>query len=70
MEDTSCYEVNGGESYRSLLKSYYDRLQAQRDNPNNSALEEVRLRLFLSLLEKPTSSDIGYEGSEVTPFPQ
>jgi hypothetical protein len=53
MDDATHQEVEEGESYGLLLKSYYDRLHAKKNDPRNSAMEEVKLRLFLSLLDKP-----------------
>lgn len=43
------------ERYRGMLRAYYERLKEERGEPVSSvAIEEVKLRLFLSL--------IGYQG--------
>ena len=70
MDDATHHEAEEGESYRLLLKSYYDRLQSQRHDPRSSAMEEVKLRLFLSLLDKPTSYEPGLGGEWLAPQPQ
>ena len=54
MNDTQTYEQEMGERYRSMLQGYYERLQEERGKTSaHSAIEEVKLRLFLSLLDKP-----------------
>ncbi len=40
----------GDEEYRQLLSEYYHELQCQRPQGAATGLEEVKLRLFLSLL--------------------
>ena len=54
MKDTETYEHEMGERYRSMLQGYYERLQGEREKATaHIAIEEVKLRLFLSLLDKP-----------------
>jgi hypothetical protein len=54
MTNTDTYEQEMGERYRSMLQGYYERLQAEREKTSaHIAIEEVKLRLFLSLLDKP-----------------
>jgi hypothetical protein len=54
MNDTQTYEQEMGERYRSMLQGYYERLQEERGKTSaHIAIEEVKLRLFLSLLDKP-----------------
>ncbi len=54
MNDTETYEHEMGERYRSMLQGYYERLQEEREKSTaHIAIEEVKLRLFLSLLDKP-----------------
>jgi hypothetical protein len=54
MNKTDTYEQEMGERYRSMLQGYYERLQEEREKPSaHIAIEEVKLRLFLSLLDKP-----------------
>jgi len=52
--------VGSSEEYREMIKAEYYRLKQARENESIVAgLEEVKLRLFLSLLDKPlgTSAD-------------
>jgi hypothetical protein len=54
MNNTDTYEHEMGERYRSMLQGYYERLQEERQKATaHIAIEEVKLRLFLSLLDKP-----------------
>jgi hypothetical protein len=54
MNDAETYEHEMGERYRSMLQGYYGRLQEEREKSSaHIAIEEVKLRLFLSLLDKP-----------------
>lgn len=54
MNDTDTYEHEMGERYRSMLQGYYERLHEERQKATaHIAIEEVKLRLFLSLLDKP-----------------
>jgi hypothetical protein len=68
MNDTETYEHEMGERYRSMMQGYYERLQEERGKSSaHIAIEEVKLRLFLSLLDKPEdrrgSSDDGLSAS-------
>jgi predicted AlkP superfamily phosphohydrolase/phosphomutase len=54
MIDPERYEHEMGERYRSMLQGYYERLQEQCGRTSaHIAIEEVKLRLFLSLLDQP-----------------
>jgi hypothetical protein len=54
MNDTETYEQEMGERYRALLIGYYERLREESGKTSaHIAIEEVKLRLFLSLLDKP-----------------
>ncbi len=60
MTDTETYEHEMGERYRSMLQGYYERLQEERGKSSaHIAIEEVKLRLFLSLLDKPEDRNGG-----------
>jgi len=58
MENTETHDQELGERYRSMLQGYYERLNVERGkSPSHTAIEEVKLRLFLSLLDKPVSDE-------------
>ena len=45
--------VNSAQEYREMIQAEYERLKAERSNSSEGfGLEEVKLRLFLSLLDK------------------
>jgi hypothetical protein len=45
--------VNSAQEYREMIQAEYERLKAERSRQGETyGLEEVKLRLFLSLLEK------------------
>jgi hypothetical protein len=45
--------VNSAQEYREMIQAEYERLKAERSHSSEGfGLEEVKLRLFLSLLEK------------------
>jgi len=45
------------ERYCEVLKAYYDRLKQERNSdPSTNAIGEVKLRLFLSLLDQAKES--------------
>jgi hypothetical protein len=47
-------KVGSSEEYREMIKAEYHRLKRERTHDSCSAgMEEVKLRLFLSLLDKP-----------------
>ena len=47
-------KVNSAEEYRAMIEAEYHRLKEEQDQCGRiTGLEEVKLRLFLSLLEKP-----------------
>lgn len=63
MNDTETYDTEMGERYRSMLQGYYERLQEERGKSSaHIAIEEVKLRLFLSLLDKPEDHEGASEG--------
>jgi hypothetical protein len=58
MNGTHETQTDSTEEYRQLLMSHYENLQEQDASRRQSvALAEVRLRLFLSLLDKPQHTD-------------
>jgi hypothetical protein len=63
------------EQYREMIEAEYYRLKEERSAVSGSGvgLEEVKLRLFLSLIEKPscngTSARGGYGNGVVREFP-
>jgi hypothetical protein len=49
-------KVNSADEYREMIKTEYYRLKRERSEASQAGgLEEVKLRLFLSLLDKPRS---------------
>jgi hypothetical protein len=49
-------KVNSADEYREMIKTEYYRLKRERaEGGQAGGFEEVKLRLFLSLLDKPTS---------------
>jgi hypothetical protein len=58
MTNTETHDRELEERYRSMLQGYYELLQVERGkSPAHIAIEEVKLRLFLSLLDKPISDE-------------
>lgn len=57
MEEPISQEGDLGEYYRTLMRSYYERLQAKHGDAASRALEEVKLRLFLALLDRPDGGE-------------
>lgn len=57
MDQSRIHESDLGEQYRELLLAYYNKLHHQRGGGETVATEEVKLRLFLSLLDKPAERD-------------
>jgi len=54
MNDTETYEQEMSERYRAMLMGYYERLRDESGKTSaHISIEEVKLRLFLSLLDKP-----------------
>jgi hypothetical protein len=50
-------KVNSADEYREMIKTEYYRLKRERsEGAQAGGLEEVKLRLFLSLLDKPSCS--------------
>lgn len=68
-------KVTSAECYRQMIEAEYYRLHEQRaEGPGAGVgLEEIRLRLFLSLIEKPAHSEARPEfqpsGGVVHTFP-
>ena len=67
-------KATSAEHYRQMIEDEYYRLKSERDNQTgqNIGLEEVKLRLFLSLLEKPERNNgaaVHGEGAVVHQFP-
>lgn len=52
-------KVTSAEQYRQMIEVEYYKLKEQRSTTQGTGmgLEEIKLRLFLSLLEKPTTQD-------------
>lgn len=57
-------KVGSAEEYREMVKAEYYRLQEERSvTQKGVGLDEVKLRLFLSLLDKPGSEPIASSNS-------
>lgn len=50
-------EKHAEEWYRYSLERYYHELSQRRDRDGGSNNEELKLRLFLSLLDRPTPEE-------------
>jgi hypothetical protein len=52
-------KVTSAEQYRQMIEAEYYKLHAERSTTagNGTGLEEIKLRLFLSLLERPSKHD-------------
>ena len=64
--------VGSAEEYREMIRAEYYRLKQERDETGQgSNLEEVKLRLFLSLLDKPgvRSTSESDDPSGTAPYP-
>ena len=56
MHNNTNDDQNLDDRYRSMLKAYYERLKEERQKSSSHiATEEVKLRLFLSLLDRPAA---------------
>jgi hypothetical protein len=65
MKGTYENQIDSAQEYRELLISHYENLKDREGNTQQTAaLAEVRLRLFLSLLDKPRS----FDSSTDTPY--
>ena len=62
MNDSLTHEPDLGEQYSEMLIAYYHKLTQQRRGVEKVGTEEVKLRLFLSLLDKPAERD--WDGEE------
>lgn len=62
MDHERTHEADLGEQYSEMLLAYYNKLTQQRRGGDKVATEEVKLRLFLSLLDKPTDRE--WDGSD------
>jgi hypothetical protein len=51
-------KVTSAEQYRQMIEAEYYKLQAERSTQlgNGIGLEEIKLRLFLSLIERPVKN--------------
>jgi hypothetical protein len=60
-------KVTSAEQYRQMIEAEYYKLQAQRSTAAGTGigLEEIKLRLFLSLLEKPSTNGQQASSAEV-----
>lgn len=57
MENENHQEQTLEDRYCAMLKGYYERLKDERKSSSSKpAIEEVKLRLFLSLLDRPDTS--------------
>jgi hypothetical protein len=69
MKNNETHDEPLGERYRSMVQGYYERLQIEsRKSSAHIAIEEVKLRLFLSLLDKPTLDKREGEGFSALPL--
>lgn len=67
MNNETHREEDTSDRYCSLLKSYYERLKCDSSSSRSKvAIEEVKLRLFLSLLDRPADRH-GGENFEASP---
>ncbi len=59
---------DSSDRYCSLLKSYYERLKDDSSKSGSkAATEEVKLRLFLSLLDRPKQHPLESESFGASP---
>jgi hypothetical protein len=63
MDQVRYNDTDLGEQYSEMLLAYYNKLSQQRRGSEKVAAEEVKLRLFLSLLDKPAERD--WEGDDM-----
>lgn len=70
MNDTETYDTEMAERYRSMLQGYYERLHEEQGRSSaHIAIEEVKLRLFLSLLDSPEDRrDTPYDRLSASPL--
>lgn len=63
-------KVTSAEQYRQMIEAEYYKLQANRSNlaASGMGLEEIKLRLFLSLLERPLRTPEQKNSAEVSSF--
>lgn len=68
-------KATSAEQYRQMIEAEYYRLKAEKESCSGqgAGLEEVKLRLFLSLLDKPersaANSDVQSKRGELCQFP-
>lgn len=63
-------KVGSAEEYRQMIEAEYTRLKDERaQHGKNTGLEEVKLRLFLSLLEKPSKTAFTQSQSDASNQP-
>ena len=63
MDEIRTHESDLEGQYSEMLLAYYMRLKQQQRGNDKVAAEEVKLRLFLSLLDKPAERD--WDGEEL-----
>lgn len=69
MENRETHDEHLGERYRTMLQGYYERLQVERGkSAAHIAIEEVKLRLFLSLLDKPAGKASDRDAFSASPL--
>lgn len=69
MQNQEIHDEQLGERYRSMLAGYYERLKVERGKSSaNIAIEEVKLRLFLSLLDKPVDENRDSDAFSASPL--
>ena len=68
MENNNIQTESPEDRYCDVLRAYYERLKEERKaSPSSNAIEEVKLRLFLSLLDRPRESQ-NFEGFNASPL--
>lgn len=63
MDNARNNDTDLGEQYSEMMLAYYNKLAQKRRGSEKVAAEEIKLRLFLSLLDKPADRD--WEGDEM-----
>lgn len=69
MKNQETHDEQLGERYCSMLQGYYERLKVERGKSSaHIAIEEVKLRLFLSLLDKPADEHRDSDAFSASPL--
>ena len=50
-------ETNSADQYENTLQKYYEALSKRKDDKGIIGNEELKLRLFLSLIQRPTNQE-------------